>query len=400
MKIRLFPPGQKPIEHDVTSNPAVIGRDPSCDVVVPLPFVSKRHVMIHSGVVVEDLDSFNGTLVDGEPIGRPALAPGGVFSLAGRMDVQVTGGAAAAETTAEDPELEALRTRTAVLERELATAAAKRDELAERVEELETKLRGGAPAATATPAVEDDDAAHADDDTMRTIVQTSAPETIVAARPADPLHTIIEPRGDTAGAAEGSVGVPDDETVALPGASGGTEVLGAFVADGRAGLAPSNEDRIDEAVLRSTLRCALGVERLVTELTAGRSDVDATHTVVAQFDGALRAHVRTALEDPIALEHRERLEEYLAGFERRLAAALRAPRAAAVDLARQIVAELSEDALSEDPPMPLLARVPGAREAELWRRAVTRLDALTDEQLGDRMELLEQQRVDRLLAGD
>ncbi|MEM9378602.1 MAG: FHA domain-containing protein [Planctomycetota bacterium] len=378
MKIRLFPPGQKPIEHDVASNPAGIGRDPSCDVVVPHPFVSKRHVMIHAGVVVEDLDSFNGTLVDGEPVERPALAPGGGFSVAGRMDVQVVVTAADSARPEVDPELEALRTRTAVLERELATAATERDELAERVEELEARLRGGA----AAPPPEEDDEPARDDGTMPTIVHSAAPETLVSARPADPLHTVVETRTPV------DAGPPAEILAEVP--VGGA--LGAFAEEGPAGLEPSKEDRVDEAVLRAMLRTTLWLERFVTGIDggpgAGAAQVDGTHTVLAEFEGALRALIGTLVEDPVTLEHRERLGEYLAGLERRLEAAFGAPRAAAADLVREVATELSEDALAADPPMPLLARVPGAREAELWRRAVARLGALTDEHLRSRLDAL------------
>jgi pSer/pThr/pTyr-binding forkhead associated (FHA) protein len=48
-----------------------IGRDPSCDVVLADDDVSRHHARIrrkHGKYYVEDLDSLNGTLVDGEPV--------------------------------------------------------------------------------------------------------------------------------------------------------------------------------------------------------------------------------------------------------------------------------------------------------------------------------------------
>jgi DNA-binding winged helix-turn-helix (wHTH) protein len=57
-----------------------IGRDPECNVWVDSASVSRRHARIHidaSGAVLEDLNSKNGTLVNGVPAsGRVALQPG------------------------------------------------------------------------------------------------------------------------------------------------------------------------------------------------------------------------------------------------------------------------------------------------------------------------------------
>jgi pSer/pThr/pTyr-binding forkhead associated (FHA) protein len=60
----------------------VVGRDPSCDIVIDNKLVSKRHAMIQKikgDFFVTDLKSTNGTFVDGErvPEGKYVrLAPG------------------------------------------------------------------------------------------------------------------------------------------------------------------------------------------------------------------------------------------------------------------------------------------------------------------------------------
>lgn len=89
IKVRLLQPGQPDVEVDVQGDSAVIGRDAKCDVVVPQPFVSKRHVQILRGLVVIDLRSANGTFVDGKKITGPQLLSGGLLNLAERLDVVV-----------------------------------------------------------------------------------------------------------------------------------------------------------------------------------------------------------------------------------------------------------------------------------------------------------------------
>ena len=58
----------------------VIGRAPESDVVLSDTFVSSRHASVTAeveGLVLEDLDSTNGTLVDGRDVeGRLFVGPG------------------------------------------------------------------------------------------------------------------------------------------------------------------------------------------------------------------------------------------------------------------------------------------------------------------------------------
>ena len=67
-------------EFPLAGKVTLIGRDPRSDVVVELPAVSQRHAMIvhtPAGFVVEDLDSLNGTFLNGERIvGRRPLFSG------------------------------------------------------------------------------------------------------------------------------------------------------------------------------------------------------------------------------------------------------------------------------------------------------------------------------------
>ena len=62
----------------------VLGRHPSCDVVLDDPFVSRVHARLrfHDGVwTIRDLESSNGTKVNGVRVGRCALRPGDRLAL-------------------------------------------------------------------------------------------------------------------------------------------------------------------------------------------------------------------------------------------------------------------------------------------------------------------------------
>lgn len=65
--------------------PVVIGRSPGADIVIGDDFVSGRHARVApygSEVVLEDLGSTNGTLLNGEAVSRPnALRPGDVIAI-------------------------------------------------------------------------------------------------------------------------------------------------------------------------------------------------------------------------------------------------------------------------------------------------------------------------------
>jgi hypothetical protein len=68
------------------TGPVVIGRSPGADIVVADDFVSSTHARVTPSpdgtAVVEDLDSTNGTVVNGSRIARPvALAAGDLIDL-------------------------------------------------------------------------------------------------------------------------------------------------------------------------------------------------------------------------------------------------------------------------------------------------------------------------------
>lgn len=69
----------------------VIGRHPSCDVVLGDDTVSRRHALLtfrDGGWILRDLDSTNGTRLNGEYVGRCRLRPGDQLGL-GRQLLRV-----------------------------------------------------------------------------------------------------------------------------------------------------------------------------------------------------------------------------------------------------------------------------------------------------------------------
>lgn len=64
----------------------LVGRDPACALVIEDPRVSKRHAQLawtDGGWTLEDLDSKNGTTVNGQPVSRAELRDGDTISFGG-----------------------------------------------------------------------------------------------------------------------------------------------------------------------------------------------------------------------------------------------------------------------------------------------------------------------------
>ena len=84
---KLMPPGFAPngapvllaLDWNGAHEELVIGRNPSCDIVLPGPAVSRHHARLNfrdGSWILQDLDSTNGTVVNGAPVGRCKLQPG------------------------------------------------------------------------------------------------------------------------------------------------------------------------------------------------------------------------------------------------------------------------------------------------------------------------------------
>ena len=81
IRLRLIRPGVPDEEITVKGDCALIGRSIECDVRIDQPYVSKRHFRIFKGYVVVDLESRNGTYIEGVPVSEPTLLDGTRVSL-------------------------------------------------------------------------------------------------------------------------------------------------------------------------------------------------------------------------------------------------------------------------------------------------------------------------------
>jgi len=72
--------------HPLTGLIKQIGRGTDCDIVIPDPQVSRLHARLEKageGWVILDLESRNGTLVNGEAVAEKLLNPGDIIQFGG-----------------------------------------------------------------------------------------------------------------------------------------------------------------------------------------------------------------------------------------------------------------------------------------------------------------------------
>jgi hypothetical protein len=91
VKFEVQYPGRAPHEIELAGPVAVLGRDPSCDVVVNDVKCSRRHAVVErgpDGLSIRDAGSANGVFVNGRRVERKALATGDVVRI-GEVTVRV-----------------------------------------------------------------------------------------------------------------------------------------------------------------------------------------------------------------------------------------------------------------------------------------------------------------------
>jgi len=103
-KIRLSLKGRLLKSYTFAKDIVLIGRDPSCDICLDNPGVSRNHARLSrlsdSEYVVEDLDSTNGTFLNDEPVRRGQLRDQDTL-LIGKFSLRVELESAARDATTE-----------------------------------------------------------------------------------------------------------------------------------------------------------------------------------------------------------------------------------------------------------------------------------------------------------
>ena len=78
-KLTITRPDSEPVVYELSQEYTHVGRAPNNEIPLPYPSISNRHcILIHSGpdIVLRDLNSSNGTYVNGEIISEVILRPG------------------------------------------------------------------------------------------------------------------------------------------------------------------------------------------------------------------------------------------------------------------------------------------------------------------------------------
>ena len=72
--------------------PIIVGRAPGADILIPVDYVSGRHArfsVMGSSLMIEDLGSVNGTLLNGHPVQEPTACSVGDKVTVGTVDIKI-----------------------------------------------------------------------------------------------------------------------------------------------------------------------------------------------------------------------------------------------------------------------------------------------------------------------
>ncbi|MFT4840660.1 MAG: pSer/pThr/pTyr-binding forkhead associated (FHA) protein [Planctomycetota bacterium] len=153
MYVLLERPGHPPRRIKVEGGQAVIGRAPSCDVVIDEEFVSKQHLRVLSGLVAVDVSS-NGTFVDGQRIQGGVVAAGRSLQIADsditlrlEPDEVEVAKATAPPVGASASDSAVAAKQVSMLHAELQSAAKRLKSKSEACSKLEAELKSSASSA-------------------------------------------------------------------------------------------------------------------------------------------------------------------------------------------------------------------------------------------------------------
>ena len=143
LKLRIHQSGKETLDVEIDQDVLTLGRSSDCDVVLSNPYISKAHVRLLKGVVVQDLESINGTFMDGKRLSMPQVLTGGRFHI-GPDDVVievVEEDEPAAQQ--DDARLRALQAENAGLSHEVEELRAQNEFLMLQVQNMKGAGEGG-----------------------------------------------------------------------------------------------------------------------------------------------------------------------------------------------------------------------------------------------------------------
>jgi pSer/pThr/pTyr-binding forkhead associated (FHA) protein len=82
-------------QHRFSTPEVVIGRDPACEMALDDPTVSNKHARLsyhHGQWWLEDLQSTNGTFLNGESVSTPLVVTGGDVVCCGQVELRLAPG--------------------------------------------------------------------------------------------------------------------------------------------------------------------------------------------------------------------------------------------------------------------------------------------------------------------
>ena len=74
------------------AGPVIVGRAPGADILIPTDYVSGRHArfsLMGTGLMIEDLGSTNGTLLNGRPVTNMTPCTTGDIVTIGDVDIKI-----------------------------------------------------------------------------------------------------------------------------------------------------------------------------------------------------------------------------------------------------------------------------------------------------------------------
>lgn len=376
IKLKIRIPGEAESEVTVDGHEAMIGRNPECEVSIPMQSVSGVHARLLVGVVVEDRESTNGVWVDGQRLDRPTLLKNAPFRLGSLPD-------ASAEVEVVETSLGGRRYV------ELADRLQDRnDTLRQRVQELEVRVR----------ELEDE----------RRELGTEAfdePETSEPAAEEDP---------DARGGEEqtpyvdfASFFLPPSAEPRAPGAKSGRKRVLELI-DRLVKRDVKSEERllqapVEEFFIVESFRLLRMIETLVTRLAREFRDLRDDKTELPERAGNFRSLTADVLAFPDDRMARQRLVDYLDELGRWLGVSVTAYRRAAFRFAEELKRDLTPEGLTREAEddesvggaIPAWVKCLGREGAEYWRRAQAYLRDLDREHAEERIDALAAMYADR-----